>query len=964
MTARRSRPLILAVSVCLVTLLISTGTAAAQPIPATVETGSAVPIPLALPAEALAKIPAALVRFTPGTPDFNARYFGVSRSVIDQEGLGYSPADAAVAAGGPGCADRGGDVGLYVTDIMRQWGSVISAVADLSGKAMDYTTTPWPGVKAPGSANMAFRAAFAGEQLSATIDAPAATEPKPYIPNPLPVSSCAQELAPFGQGSPESPWGFTFYPEPDQGSIDAFIAELAATPARSGAEAGLPEAPAGILSGAQTMEVMHTTYDNNTYSPLNFAGYCTQPENPMCISAMFLHCPAAGRPAAADCQRFNANTMKLNIDVANWVSTATEGSEQFLAWSAGMLRTGAVVGSMFAIFGVVAAVVVACVVVCTAAVGMAVAAAAEAGGFGALAISMGSGLLSTLGLRNLILIVAGITLGAPAAIGALLETIKCADNFGKCMAAYGGDGMISALTYIPQAIAESNVPDMQTVAWSSLFNRIAGVAAALLVLFFLIALATAIIRLKPGDIVPSLLGLVSWGFAMGVGGFLITSVIFVRDWITTALAGGTSGAGSPVAAGFSANQNAAFTALITAEHPVGLLGIGALGFIGTMLGYIVNAIIWASNQWIPLAIAIVLLQTAGMAGPKSTRKWVGMGIGLLWTLLLAKPMTMLVFRAGDATIASGTGFFAVLGGVMVLLTTVVAFIFLPRLFALGEGGPLGVGKAMAAAMGIAIAGGRIATSGRGSSGASTAPGSSRTDLNRGTAQRAEAGAEIGAGRNGSGAPAAAGGGVGSGLKHPSAQPDAAAGGPDDPSGLTDAAAGTETAALTLPMPAGGAGPAGTTPNPGAVHPDGSGAGVGGTAWSQTSGAEPSAAAPAGGPTSSGTSGAESRHADGGSGTGMIGDVSEPNPAPPAMGSAGPPPNTGAGSSPPTPPRTGARSADRGSQAGLWTTNPTLGPAPGGGRVAPRPVPRSIGGADGRDTWAGPDNGGPSDDNSE
>ena len=125
---------------------------------------------------------------------------------------------------------------------------------------------------------------------------------------------------------------------------------------------------------------------------------------------------------------------------------------------------------------------------------------------------------------------------------------------------------------------------------------------------------------------------------------------------------------------------------IAADPTPGLLLAGLLSIVGIGLGVVVWVIVWVSRQWIPLVVALLVLQSAGMAAPGMPRKWLSRGFSVLWTLLLTPVMVMIIWRVGKVGLESNTGYLGLLSGVLVLLACAFSFLIVQRMLPMGEGG--------------------------------------------------------------------------------------------------------------------------------------------------------------------------------------------------------------------------------------------------------------------------------------
>ena len=229
---------------------------------------------------------------------------------------------------------------------------------------------------------------------------------------------------------------------------------------------------------------------------------------------------------------------------------------------------------------------------------------------------------------------------------------------------------------------------------TTLLSTLGGISAALVLVFFLISLLAAVLMHRPAQIWPAFFGLIGWGAAMGLGGAFLTMLITARSGVMTWL--NTDGGAGTVLEGFPASVKQSLTA-IAADPTPGLLLAGLLSIVGIGLGVVVWVIVWVSGQWIPLVVALLVLQSAGMAAPGMPRKWLSRGFSVLWTLLLTPVMVLIIWRVGKVGLESNTGYLGLLSGVLVLLACAFSFLIVQRMLPMGEGGGMGIGAAVMSA---------------------------------------------------------------------------------------------------------------------------------------------------------------------------------------------------------------------------------------------------------------------------
>jgi hypothetical protein len=680
---------VVAVTAAATVLLTAAGAGAAAAAPAGDETATAATGPV--PQVDNTKWPAALNWVIPGTPEFTARYTA-----------GDTAGGESVIAGTGCTAAHGGDAYRYTVDFFTNLGAILDAQATATGHGVmtigdqPLPTAPWPGLAT--DRGTAVLTLGSGEKVMAT---PGALIAMPSSGGALAGGAgvCADTLRAYGTPAADAPFGFGFYNAPDQGSVDFLMAQLA----------GQQDLPAAVI-GENTWTNPAQFYDPATgaenklrtwdFSPLKFTDYCSDENNPFCLTAAFLRCPSgdgaddAETAAITACRTWNANVIILNQDIAMTLMTpgvgvpvdgdldpldavASPGQQAPLdGW------TGLAVGGK----------------TLTQAVKMLYVSLGAAALIGGLVAGGIPGLLIAAGVIG----VAGLVLSQ-----GIFGAVSCAQDLPKCMAAAGADGLIKTLALIPAAAGSTQVPDMTGPSMTALLSTLGGISAALVLVFFLISLLAAGLMHRPSQIWPAFFGLVGWGAAMGLGGAFLTMLIAVRSGVMTWL--NTDGGAGTVLEGFPASVSQSLTA-IAADPKPGLLLAGLLSIIGIVLGVIVWVIVWVSGQWIPLVVALLVLQSAGMAAPGMPRTWLSRGFSVLWTLLLTPVMVLIIWRVGKVGLESNTGYLGLLSGVLVLLACAFSFLIVQRMLPMGEGAGMGIGAAMMSA--ASWVAGRASSSGR------------------------------------------------------------------------------------------------------------------------------------------------------------------------------------------------------------------------------------------------------------
>ena len=679
------------------------------------------------------KWPAALNWVIPGTPEFAARYTAGDTA-------GGEPVIA-----GTGCtAAHGGDAYRYTLDFFTQLGAILDAQATATGRAVMslgdqvLPTAPWPGLAT--DRGTAVLTLGSGEKVMAT---PGALIPMPAAGAALAggVGVCADTLKAYGTPAADAPFGFGFYTAPDQGSVDFLTTRLAG-------QQNLPAAvkgqrvwanPAQFYDPVNGAENPLRTWE---FSPLKVTDYCTDENNPFCLTAAFLRCPAgngatdAETAAIAACRTWNANVIILNQDIAMTllepgVGVPADGELRPLDAAANPGQQAPLDGwTAVAVGGKTLTAAVKMLYVTLG--GTALVGGLVAGGIPGLLIAAG------------VIGVAGLVLSQ-----GIFGAVSCAQDFPKCAAAAGADGLVKTLGLIPDAARSARVPDMTGASMTTLLSTLGGISAALVLVFFLISLLAAVLMRRPSQIWPAFVGVIGWGAAMGLGGAFLTMLIAARTGVLTWL--DTDGAGT-VLDGFPASVKGSLTA-IAADPTPGLLLVAVLSVVGMILGAIVWVVVWVSGQWVPLVVALLVLQSAGLAAPGMPRKWLSRGFSVLWTLLLTPVLVMIIWRVGKIGLESNTGYLGLLAGVLILSACAFSFLIVQRMLPMGEGTGLGIGAALMTA-GSWVAG-RASSAGR--SGPSREQLAQR-QMEHGTDQAAHGG-DPGSGPTGSGDPGGSGGGA-------------------------------------------------------------------------------------------------------------------------------------------------------------------------------------------------------------
>ena len=597
-------------------------------------------------------------------------------------------------------------------DFFTNLGAILDAQATATGHGVmtigdkQLPTAPWPGLAT--DRGTAVLTLGSGEKVLAT---PGALIPMPVIGRRTGRRGRGlrgHRCRAYGTPAADAPFGFGFYNAPDQGSVDFLMTQRLAEQDLPAPATGGP--PGRTRPSSTTPRpAPRTTPGLGVLARCRFTDYCTDENNPFCLTAAFLRCPAgdgandAETAAITACRTWNANVIILNQDIAMTLMTPGggrpgrrgsrspgRGGQPRAAGTAGRVdrRRGRRQDH-------------------------------PAGRDDVLRQPRGGRTDRRPGRRRH---------PRPAdrrrchrrrrpwsLDQGIFGSVSCAQDFPKCMAAAGADGLVKTLALIPAAAGSTQVPDMTGPSMTTLLSTLGGISAALVLVFFLISLLAAVLMHRPAQIWPAFFGLIGWGAAMGLGGAFLTMLITARGGVMTWL--NTDGGAGTVLEGFPASVKQSLTA-IAADPTPGLLLAGLLSIVGIALGVVVWVIVWVSGQWIPLVVALLVLQSAGLAAPGMPRKWLSRGFSVLWTLLLTPVMVLIIWRVGKVALESNTGYLGLLGGVLVLLACAFSFLIVQRMLPMGEGGGMGIGAAVMSASYLA---------GRASS-AARRPGPSREQL--------------------------------------------------------------------------------------------------------------------------------------------------------------------------------------------------------------------------------------------
>ena len=254
--------------------------------------------------------PADLRWAVPGTTEFNAKYSGTS-------------ADS-------GCG-AGSDVYGYARDFVLNTGTILGALSTATGRGAVAGFLGGTGSDEQGIPTSPFQTVDPNVIVSRGADSwdighlrdfRDTTNPDVKASGPATVP-CAKDFAGFGKPSTDSPFGFTFYDAPDQGSVDSMILNVGA------------DQRGGASRNARDFWTTGAWETGDDFKVTDTQHYCADEINPLCLTAMFLHCPdptstrdPTGLAAIANCRIFNSNMLVLNAHLKAAVDAqgAADGS--------------------------------------------------------------------------------------------------------------------------------------------------------------------------------------------------------------------------------------------------------------------------------------------------------------------------------------------------------------------------------------------------------------------------------------------------------------------------------------------------------------------------------------------------------------------------------------------------------------------------------------------------------------
>ncbi len=584
------------------------------------------------------------------------------------------------------CNSSGGDLWSYVKDFFDDLGAILDATSTATGQpwlelldsGKPVATTPWD-AGAFSASNLAVPVASDG---GASVFATPGTI-MGFDNSASPFGPCTNDFAPYGVPDGSSALGFTFYPAPDDASIKFMLNQVAAQPAPlTTADGNIQATPAQYWDPTTGADNPLHSWD---FDPLDVKNYCTDQGNPFCATATFLHCPAQlpTDPLAAqnvtNCYTFNANVMLLNQKLALWLmnqGVPADSSTRIVTaldkagaqapldqWFAVASSIKTFTGKLKLLLGVMAG--------------------------GLLAGGLVAG-----GLPGLLIAAGIIAVGAAPVLDKVWGAIECGTDFFKCLAKGGVDALNTSMGMVQQAAATPQ--SVNLMGFAPLFNRLAGISAIVVAIIFLLTLAVAGLTGRTGTILPAGVGLVQWAVTIALGTTVVAALGGLLGSIANVIGGSSStDAITKLARGVSdAGTNL----------PNSVSGGWLLAFIFAVIATIAGAIIWlvltVAPAFIPLAVALMILQASGLSSSGWGRKWLSRGFGILWAIVLLRPTITLVAQvAGQVALSDGMG--GIIAGSLLLVVAAIAPWWIGKQFPLAREDGFGMGAALLGGMAVA-----------------------------------------------------------------------------------------------------------------------------------------------------------------------------------------------------------------------------------------------------------------------
>ena len=522
--------------------------------------------------------PADLRWAVPGTTEFTSKYPGTS-------------ADA-------GCG-AGTDIYGYAHDFVLNTGTILGALSTATGRGAMAGFLGGSDSQEQGIPTSPFQTVDPDVTVSRGADSwdigrlrdfRDKTNPdvKASGPGTMP---CAKDFAAFGKPSTDSPFGFTFYDAPDQGSVDSMILNVGSDQRGGATRTAKDFWTTGAWETGDDFKVTDTQH------------YCSDEINPLCLTAMFLHCPdptttrdATELGAISNCRIFNSNMLILNAHLKAAVdSQGADDGSALHPWAL-MLSAGRQLADA-AHKGIVIGLVV-------------------------LGVAIVAGALVTGGVLAALIAAGVYTVLATGGWDAVWGTVTCSASFDKCLAEGGAKAMASATNMI--GTAASNAPMPSLTGADTLFDTLAGVSGWIMLILLLLSLVGAVFTGRMGQIIPASVGVLRWGIAMGIGATVLSLAFAASNAASDAIARtGTSGKSIQA----FARSITTLVMKIGGADILGWLLVAVLCLVGAVAAVVVWVILTMSYQFIPLAIALMILQMAGSTGKRNAAQMDQPGLG-------------------------------------------------------------------------------------------------------------------------------------------------------------------------------------------------------------------------------------------------------------------------------------------------------------------------------------------------
>ncbi|MEU7524718.1 hypothetical protein AB0A74_03200 [Saccharothrix sp. NPDC042600] len=272
----------------------------------------------------------------------------------------------------------------------------------------------------------------------------------------------------------------------------------------------------------------------------------------------------------------------------------------------------------------------------------------------------------------------------------LWGVMDCATEFDKCLAEAAARAMLTGLELTLGALRQPTGVDFDEPGLRSILGALGTVSAYLVLLFLLVNAVVAAVRMRTRELAEGGLGVVRWAFGLGVGLTLVSLAIFVSDRVADWFADETAGTSEAVYVRFFVLMHQ----LVRSDQitqTTGWLLVMVVFLVGAVAAGVAYLLLVFRKGAIVLAVAVLVLQLAGGAGPRALRKWPRKGLSVLWACVIAKPLTVVVFRLGESWIGAGRGLGDLLIGVGTLGVAAFAPFVVVKWFPL-DGDVLGAGR--------------------------------------------------------------------------------------------------------------------------------------------------------------------------------------------------------------------------------------------------------------------------------